>query len=285
MNFGVYSVFSDKILELLKREGAKSLELASWPGSNTDAEIMLSNEKIYEEITSKTKDSGIEVSSLGFYPNHLDPDLAKRERNNKYLMRLIDLASKMGVKVVCTFAGRVPDLDIQDNIPIFKEVFGPIVKYAEDRGVKIAIENCPMMHGFPFRGINIAYTPKAWELMFDAIPSPNLGLEYDPSHLYWLQIDHINAMYEFGDKIFHVHAKDTEILYHRLVEEGIYGIGWWRYRIPGWGEINWQQVIAALLDIKYEGSIDIEHEDPVFSGEKTEEGLILGLRHLAQYII
>jgi sugar phosphate isomerase/epimerase len=285
MKYGVYAPFSEEVLDLLKREGAKSIELASWPGSNTDARVMLSNGKVYEDIVLKIQDSGIEVSALGFYPNHLDPDPNRREENNKYLLSLIDLAAKMGVKVVSTFAGRVPDLDIQDNIPIFKKVFAPIVEYAEAKGVKIAIENCPMMNGFPFRGINIAYTPRAWELMFDAIPSSNLGLEYDPSHLYWLQIDHINPIYEFGDKIFHIHAKDTEIIYNRLAEDGIYSAGWWRYRIPGWGEINWQQVIAALLDVGYEGSIDIEHEDPVFSGERMKEGLVLGLRHLAQYIL
>ncbi|MGB9682961.1 MAG: sugar phosphate isomerase/epimerase family protein [bacterium] len=285
MKYGVYAPFSLDILELLKREGAKSIELACWPGSNTDAKVMLSDEKVYEDVVSRINDTGIEVSALGFYPNHLDPDLNRREENNRYLLSVIELASKMGVKTVCTFAGRVPDLDIQDNIPIFKDVFTPIIEYAEAKGVKIAIENCPMMSGFPFRGINIAYIPKAWELMFNAVSSPNLGLEYDPSHLYWLQIDHINAIYEFGDKIFHVHAKDTEILYNRLAEDGIYSQGWWRYRIPGWGEINWQQVIAALIDVGYDGSIDIEHEDPVFSGEKMAEGIILGLRHLAQYIL
>ncbi|MCX7795674.1 MAG: sugar phosphate isomerase/epimerase [bacterium] len=285
MKFGVYSPFSPEIIDLLKEVGANSIELACWPGSYTDADIMLTNKSRYEEVVSAITSKGIEISALGFYPNHLDPDLTKREASNKYLLKLIDLASKMDVKVVSTFAGRVPDKDIPDNIPIFKEVFTPIIRYAEDKGVKIAIENCPMMHGFPFRGINIAYTPKAWELMFDAIPSPNLGLEFDPSHLYWQQIDYIDAIYRFGDKIFHVHAKDTEILYDRLAEVGIYSTGWWRYRIPGWGEIDWLKVVSALMDVRYEGAIDIEHEDPVFSGAKAKEGMILGLRHLAQYII
>ncbi|MGC8972359.1 MAG: sugar phosphate isomerase/epimerase family protein [bacterium] len=285
MKFGVYSPFSIEIIEILKGVGANSIELACWPGSYTDAEVMLSNNERYEEVISTFISNKIEVSALGFYPNHLDPDPSKREVNNRYLIRLIDLASRMGVKVVSTFAGRVPDKDIPDNIPIFKEVFSPIVKYAEEKGIKIAIENCPMMHGFPFRGINIAYTPKAWELIFDAIPSPNLGLEFDPSHLYWQQIDYINAIYNFGDKIFHVHAKDTEILYDKLAEVGIYSTGWWRYRIPGWGEIDWLKVISALMDVGYNGSMDIEHEDPVFSGPRAKEGMILGLKHLAQYLI
>lgn len=284
MKYGVYAPFLPEVITLLKEVGAKSIELACWPGSHTDAEIMLKDKGRYEEVVSTISSNGLEISALGYYSNNLDPDISKREANNRYLMRLIDLASQMGVKVVSTFAGRVPDKDIQENIPIFKEVFIPIVKYAEDKGIKIAIENCPMMHGFPFRGINIAYTPEAWELMFDAIPSPNLGIEYDPSHLYWLQIDYIDAIYNFGDKIFHVHAKDTEIMYNKLAKVGIYSSGWWRYRIPGWGEINWQKVIASLMDVGYDGSIDIEHEDPVFSGSRAKEGLVLGLKHLAQFI-
>ncbi len=285
MKFGVYTPFLPDVFSLLKEVGARSIELACWEGTYTDADVMLTDSARYEEVISTITSNRLEISALGYYPNNLDPDINRREANNKYLMRLIELADRMGVRVVSTFAGRVLDKDIHDNIPIFKEVFTPIIKYAEDKGVKIAIENCPMMHGFPFRGINIAYTPDAWELMFDAIPSPNLGLEYDPSHLYWLQIDYIDAIYNFGDKIFHVHAKDTEIMYNKLARGGIYSTGWWRYRIPGWGEVDWQKVIAALMDTGYDGGVDIEHEDPVFSGPRTNEGLTLGLKHLAQFIL
>ena len=141
-----------------------------------------------------------------------------------------------------------------------------------------------MMHGHPFKGINIAFTPKVWSLMFEAVNSPNLGLEFDPSHLYWLGTDYIQAIKDFKDKIFHVHAKDTEIFYDKLSEETIYGTGWWRYRLPGLGEIDWQKFIATLYDIDYKGDIAIEHEDPVFSGKKRNQGLEMGYKHLSLWI-
>jgi sugar phosphate isomerase/epimerase len=283
MKIGFLTDYSEEIVRWASEVGFGSLELAAGPGSPLDAEKLTSRD--IDDVRRVCDRNKIEISALGFYANHLDPDEKVRKRINDYFMKLIDVAAEMDVRVICTFAGRVPELSIEENIPIFKEVFAPYMEKAERRNVKIAIENCPMMGGHPFRGINIAFTPEAWEMMFEAVDSSYLGLEYDPSHLLWLQADYIQAIRDFGDRIFHIHAKDTEIFYHKLGKATIYGSGWWRYRIPGWGEVDWQAVISALLDVGYSNNLDIEHEDPVFHGPRFKEGLLLGLKHLSQFII
>ncbi|TKJ47691.1 sugar phosphate isomerase [Candidatus Aerophobetes bacterium Ae_b3a] len=286
MKIGFLADYSEEILGFACEAGFKSLQLRARPDERLDAYKMLAGG--IEEVKSTISKYDIEISSLLSAPNHLDPDSTQRKKNNNYFMKLIDVCSLLNVKVVGTFAGRDPEKSIEDNIPLFKEVFTVYVEHAKEKGVKIAIENCPMMrghYGFPFRGVNMGYTPKAWDLIFNAVDSPYLGLEFDPSHLYWLQIDYVQAIYGYGEKVYHVHAKDAEILHNKLAKEGVYGKGWWRYRIPGMGSINWQRVITALLDVGYQGSIDIEHEDPVLEGKRHKEGLLIGLKHLSRFIL
>lgn len=282
MKIGFLAEYSRDIVQFAGESGFGSLELQIGPRSPMSAHKVLSGGA--SEIKENLEEYGLDLSAVAWYANILDPNPELRTQNGEYLRKLIDAAGALGVKTVCTFAGRIPEKSIPDNIPVFKEVWQPLAHYAEDRGVRIGFENCPMTSGFPFHGINIAYKPEAWELMFDAVPSPALGLELDPSHLYWLHIDYITATYRYGARIFHVHAKDTEINYGKLADEGIYGSGWWRYRIPGWGEVKWQKFIAALWDVGYRGNLDIEHEDPVFHGDHHREGLVLGLKHLSQFI-
>jgi len=150
-------------------------------------------------------------------------------------------------------------------------------KKATDRGVQVAIENCP--HG----GHNIANSPTMWQRMFDAVPSEAIGLQYDPSHLVWQGIDPIAPIHEFASRIYAFHAKDTQLDNEILKREGILGSGWWRYRVPGYGQIDWQRIFGALADIGYKGDVVIEHEDPVFENELFEQGLRLGLRHLRKF--
>ena len=178
-----------------------------------------------------------------------------------------------------------------ENFNTFVRVFGPVIEHAERRGVKIAAENCP------FVGINLAYSPEIWRRMFEVFPSDNFGLCFDPSHLVWLGIDYLRALREFGDRVFYVHAKDAEILSEGLYNHGIldkvfdkkseWDSGWWRYRLPGLGEVDWARFISLLAEIGYDGIISIEHEDPVYEGtaELTKKGLILGQRHISQWVI
>ena len=280
MRLGYLADFSEKEVKFAKKTGFAALEI-NCNDKKANFWKVVSRKNGIESIKEKMEENGLIISALGFYFNQIQPE----DWQKKGFLKLLDIAPKLNVKTICTFAGRDPKKGPEDNIPLFKKVFTPLLKRAEDKGIKIAIENCPMMHGHPFRGINIAFAPKIWALMFEAVNAKNLGLEFDPSHLYWLGVDYIQALKDYRDKIFHVHAKDTEILEERLHNESIYGNGWWRYRLPGLGEIDWQKFIATLYDIDYQGDIAIEHEDPVFSGKKRAEGLALGYKHLSLWIL
>lgn len=280
MKLGYLTDFSEEEVKFASEVGFDSLEI-NCNSKEANFWKVISENAGAESIKEKMDENDLAISALGFYFNQIQPEDWQKER----FLKLLEIAPKLDVKVICTFAGRDSEKSIEDNIPLFKKVFIPLVEKAEDKGLKIAIENCPMMCGHPFRGENIAFSPKAWDLMFEAIQSENLGLEFDPSHLYWLGIDHIQAAKDYKDKIYHVHAKDTEILEEKLTEETIYGTEWWRYRLPGLGEIDWQRFISNLYDIGYKGDIAIEHEDPVFEGERRKEGLKLGHKHLSLWIL
>ena len=280
MRLGYLTDFSEEEVRFAKETGFDSLEINC---NNKEANFwkVISEKNGAEKIKEKMEKNDLAISALGFYFNQIQPE----DWQKKGFLKLLDIAPKLNVKVLCTFAGRNPEKSPEDNIPLFKKVFTPLLKKAENQGLKIALENCPMMCGHPFRGINIAFAPKVWDLMFEAVPSKNLGLEFDPSHLYWLGIDYIQALKDYQDRIFHVHAKDTEILEEELAKESIYGGGWWRYRLPGLGEIDWKRFISTLYEIDYPGDIAIEHEDPVFAGERRKEGLRLGYKHLSLWIL
>ena len=274
---------------------------------NADTVSELEIEKIKQDLAEKD----IQISALGYYPNPLSHDPKEAKEVQRYLKKVIELAARMSVPVVATFAGRDPGKTVKDNLPIFKEVFSPIVDFAEKKGIRIAIENCPMMNRFTMQGENIAFSPEIWARIFDLVPSDYLGLEIDPSHCVWQGIDYVKAVYDFGSKIFHVHAKDMEICQDVLDRAGIFGLalsdveglgsGWWRARTPGWGQVDWKKFVTALVEVGYQGSIDIEHEDDVFAisnkigGIKTEydivngygsetQGLVLGFRTLSNFI-
>ncbi|KKC29202.1 sugar phosphate isomerase/epimerase family protein [Caldanaerobacter subterraneus] len=279
--------------------GFKSLEVACWPKDNTrdysgtDIDVETLTEEEAEEIKKYFKEYGLTISSLAYYDNNLDKDPEKRKFINNHLKKCIDAAKMLGTDMVGTFVGRNIEKSIKDNFDEFERVFTDIIAYAEDRGVKIIIENCPM-EGWQVQGLpgTISFTPELWEEMFRRIPSPNFGLNLDPSHLVWQFIDYIEVIPEFKDRIFHVHAKDTEIFEDKLRRYGIFGrqlspgMGYWRYRMPGMGKVDWERFIKTLKESGYDGVISIEHEDPVYEGseEKVKEGLLLGLKHLRQFI-
>jgi sugar phosphate isomerase/epimerase len=222
-------------------------------------------------------DKPLEISALAYYPNNLDPDNAVREAAHAHLRRLIDAAASLEARLVCTFAGADPSKPLAENLEEFRRVWPPLVAYAEERGVRIAIENCPMV-SWP-GGTNLAYCPAAWEAMFEAIPSPALGLNLDPSHLVWLEVDYERAVRGYGERIFHVHAKDTEIRRDELYRRSILslGAGWQAGRIPGRGEVDWTRFIGALRDVGYDGVLSVEHED---DDVDIEAGFLLARNHL-----
>jgi sugar phosphate isomerase/epimerase len=198
--------------------------------------------------------------------------------------RVFDAAELLGVQAVASMSGFDAHRDWAGNIQLFADRFGPIAERAEQRKLRIAFENWMGFSGrLPFKPLNMGGSPDTWEAWFRAVPSQALGIEFDPSHLYWQGIDHIRALYEFKDRIYHVHAKDTELLPERRYRGGVNG-DYYRFRIPGYGAINWAAFISALHEIGYTGGIAIEHEDPIYSGERFDEGLVRGWHVLAPLI-
>ncbi|MGC8631867.1 MAG: sugar phosphate isomerase/epimerase family protein [Thermoprotei archaeon] len=231
-----------------------------------------------ESVKQLAKEKGLEISALGFYANYLDPDEKKRAANLGSAKAAIDFASANGIDLLCTFVGRDPWKDVNDNLKLLEEEFAPLVDYADSKNIRVAFENCPM-EKFP-SGTNLAFSPEIWDEIFKRFPK--LGLELDPSHLVWQGINYVRAARDYGPKILHVHAKDTEVLSDKLSRSGIFGQGWWRYRIPGWGSIDWREFITALREGGYDGALDVEHEDPIFTGseERIKKGLKLGVSYL-----
>jgi sugar phosphate isomerase/epimerase len=263
----------DYVVSFAKANGFQALEVASAPGSShldTSALSKADAEKIRDMLAR----AGVRISSLAWYANLLDPDPAKRNQMSADMRKVIDAAVALGVAVVCTMAGMpMPGKSKMATIEQdLAGVFAPLVEYAGDKGVKIAFENW-----YATNIQNLAH----WQRVFEVVPAPNLGLNFDPSHLHWQGIDYLAAVDEFRDRIFHTHAKDVEIKQHLLRRVGNQADGWWRYCIPGYGEIDWGIYIARLRDAGYDDVLSIEHEDRAFG---AEDGFIKGQRQLAQWV-
>lgn len=237
------------------------------------------------------KSKGAEISSLAYYPNTMDSDLDKRAYNIEHLKKVINMSVALDVNMVTTFVGRDQNKTVEENIEIFKIVWPPIVEFAEEKGVKVAIENCPMLFGsdkWP-GGQNLFTTPKLWREMFEMIKSDCFGINYDPSHFIWQHIDYIKPVYEFKEKIFHVHCKDIKLYHDKLNDVGImaYPLEYMSQKLPGLGDVEWGKYISALTDIGYDSFVCIEVEDKAFesSKEKVLDFVKLSCRYLKQYVI
>lgn len=283
--------------------GFQALELAAWPVASDrdyqarqiDAARMTPADA--DRIRALFAEHDLTISALAYYENNLHPDLPLRASYHSHLKKVIDAAALLQVPLVGTFVGARPDQSPTENMREIGLVFRDLSRYAADHNVRLMIENCPMEHWvkFGFPG-NYAFSPELWSALFNEVPAGNFGLNFDPSHLYWLGIDHLRAAREFAARIFHVHAKDTEIVragrhYCSILGTQIapqpWKSGWWRYRLPGLGEIDWRAFVRTLQEIGYDHVISIEHEDPVWEGseEKVKKGLVLGQRHLAPLIV
>ncbi len=284
MKLGLLIHYDDDNLGLLERLGCESCQLIVWPDHPLSPSLGHGRDE-WQRARERFDSLGIEVSALGSYTNHLDPNRDAAERGIRHLEMLFDMAEIMGCNTIGTFAGRDPEKDIPDNIPAFKEVFEPLCQKALDRGMRFAIEGCPMFLGWPFRGINFAHTPEAWDLMLDAVTSPALGLEYDPSHLICQGIDPVPVIEKYGSKIFHAHAKDAEVEPMALQRYGILDRRTTRHRMPGLGQADWPVIVKELKRVGYTGNLDIEgRHDPEYKGETEEEGLRIAVEHLRKAI-
>lgn len=281
--------------------GFQCLEVACWPAgkaerryagvSHIDAERVLEDDAYATHVTDYITGKGMHISSLAYYPNTMDPDTAKRTAAIDHLKALIRASAKLGVNMVSTFIGRDQAKSEEENLRLFQEIWPPIIKLAEEQGVKVAIENCPMLFGedqWP-GGQNLMRSPALYRKLFDLIPSPNFGLNFDPSHYVWQQMDYVKTIYDFKDRIFHVHFKDIKLYPEKLAECGVmaYPLDYMSPKLPGLGDVDWAAFISALNDIRYSGDAVIEVEDKAFEDSREDilKSIALSKRYLDNFII
>ena len=289
----------EEVVDFASENGLECLEVACWPQgkaqrryagvSHIDVACLdAENASYIREYCGK---KNVEISSLAYYPNMLEPDLQKRQGYIDHLYKLIEASALLDVNMITTFIGRDSKKTVSENLKLVKEVWQPILKYAEKMGVKIAIENCPMLFTedeWP-GGQNLMTSPANWRKVFGILDSPNLGINYDPSHFIWQQIDYIKPLYEFKDKIFHVHYKDIKVYGDKLADVGVMAVPleYMSPKLPGLGDVDWGRYVSALTDIGYDGYTCIEVEDKAFEGsiENAKKAVVLSARYLRNYVI
>ena len=277
--------------------GFEVLEIACWPratgptrryAGTSHIDVANLSDGQATEIVGELAAKGLGITGLGFYPNPLHPDQAHREEVIGHLKKVMVAAQKMGVPLVNTFMGGDAAKSQDENWEVALEVWPDIVRFAQDNGVKITIENCPMIFSrdeWP-AGHNIAWSPYIWRRILEQW-GDTIGLNYDPSHLVWLMIDEERFIREFGAHILHFQAKDLEIDRDGLYERGTLssGIGWQIPRLPGLGQAPWGRIFGALHRVGYEGDCIIEHEDRKFEGtdELVKRGFLIARDVLRPY--
>ena len=289
----------EEVIDTAAALGYECVEVACWPKekatrryagiTHIDIEALTDDKIAYiNEYCSRKK---VEISALAYYPNTITDNEKERKKAVDHLKSMINAAPKLHIDTITTFIGRVQNLTVEENLKIFKEVWTPIIKLAEEHKVRIAIENCPMLFGpdqWP-GGQNLMTTPAIWRKAFELIPSDFFGLNYDPSHFVWQQIDYIKPLYEFKDKIFHVHYKDIKVYPDKLNDVGImaYPLDFMSPKLPGLGDVDWGKYVSALTDIGYDSYTCIEIEDKAFEGstERIIDSLRISYRYMRQFVI
>ena len=280
--------------------GYEALEVAAWPAlgdrpfTATHLNVAGFSPSDAEQVKALFSTHDLTLSSLAFYDNNLHPDRDERQAINDHVLACIDAAALLGCPTVGTFVGRDPYRTVADNLADAEKVFAPLVDRAGERGVKLVIENCVMEGWHPdgYPG-NLAYSPELWEWMF----SLGLYLNFDPSHLLWMGIDPVAALTPYVDRVVHAQAKDIQVFPAKRNHYGYPGkavnrsdpwdVGWWRYRVPGLGDVDWRRVVDALYEGGFDGVLSVEHEDPVWGGteELVHAGLEVAHRTLRPLII
>ena len=287
----------EQTLAFGREEGFDCVELMCWPVGKaerrfagvTHIDVTGLTLARADEVNALCARHGVRISGLGYYPNPLDPDPVVSKRAVDHLKQVILAAEKLGLKNANTFVGRDWTKTVDENWPRFVKVWKPLIAFAEDHGIRVGVENCPMSFTrdeWP-GGKNLAATPAIWRRMFNDISSPNFGLNYDPSHFVLQQMDPVRPLREFKDKLFHLHAKDLTVRLDRLNEVGIFAFPseWHTPRIPGLGDIDWAKFMAALYEVGYQGAVCIEVEDDTFGKSLAgrKQALKLARQVLAPY--
>jgi len=288
----------EEVISFAAKTGYSCVEIMCWPVGKaerryagvTHIDVANLSKKGIDEIHGLIEQKGVTISGLGYYPNPLEADKKNAGRYVAHIKKVIDAAGRLGLKNVNTFIGRDHFSSVEDNFKRFRKVWPGIVKYAEKRGVKIGIENCPMFFTndeWP-GGKNLASSPAIWRRMFEEIPSDNFGLNYDPSHLVWQFMDYIRPIYEFKKRIFHVHIKDAKLMREKLNDVGILAtpLSFHIPKLPGLGDVDWGKFFSALTDIGYDGAACVEVEDRSYEGslQMRKRSLIQSREYLKQFL-
>ena len=306
MKFGLLTAILDgwtyeEAVDIAAEMGFACLEVACWPAgkaerryagvSHIDCQRVLADDAYAKHVMDYAVKKNITISSLAFYPNTMDGNLAKREAAISHLKDVIRASGKLGVGMVTTFIGRDQYKTVDENIALFKEIWPGLIALAEECGVKVAIENCPMLFGadqWP-GGQNLMCTPAIYRRLFEIIPSKNFGLNFDPSHYVWQQLDYCKTIRDFADRIFHIHFKDIKLYPEKLAEVGVlaYPLEYMSPKLPGLGDVDWGSFVSALHDIRFDGCAVIEVEDKAFEGSREDvlKSIRLSKRYLDNYLI
>ncbi len=286
----------EQVLTLAAEIGYSCVEVMCWPPSKaerryagiTHIDLTRFDDKAVHKIEKIVESTGISISALGYYPNCLSKDLSEAQTAVEHLKRVIEAAPALGLSRVTTFIGRDHTLSVDDNWPRLLETWRPIMDLAEKLAIKIGIENCPMSFTkdeWP-GGKNIASSPRIWRRLFQDL-GPNLGLNYDPSHLVFQHMDYLLPIREFADRLFHVHAKDVRVDQHRLNEVGMFAYPneYHTPKLPGLGQIDWSSFMSTLNDVKYSGPVCVEVEDRAYEAtlDSRKEALRQSFRYLSQF--
>lgn len=289
----------DEVATWAAANGFETIEVAVWPAEGKAArryagtahiDVASLDQARADRIVGGLAEKGLSISALAYYPNPLSADPEESAAAFEHLHAVVRAAKLLGVPTIGTFAGRDKNASLDQNFDRFAALFPDLIHFAGDQGIRVAIENCPMIFSgdeWP-GGNNIAYSPANWRRMFDLIPDDNFGLNFDPSHLVWQFIDAPRAVHEFGDRIFHVHAKDLEVRRDGLYDHGVMsaGIGWQVPRLCGLGDVDWGSFFGALYAVGYDYVASVEHEDRAFEGslEKVQRGFTIARDNLRPFV-
>jgi sugar phosphate isomerase/epimerase len=288
----------EEVLTFAAETGYGCVEVMCWPVGKaerryagvTHIDVNNLGEAEVKRISDLTRSTGVRISGLGYYPNPLTSDRAEAQTYIDHIRKVIEASAVLGVNVMNTFVGRDPKLSVDENWPRFLEVWPPLVQYAESKGVRVGIENCPMSFTrdeWP-GGKNLAQSPAIWRRMFEAVPNPNFGLNFDPSHLVWQHIDISKAIRDFAPRFVHAHAKDARLDRDRLNEVGslAFPLQYHTPKLPGLGDVDWGRFFSVLADSGYDGPVCVEVEDRAYEGslERRKASLVQSYRYLSQFV-
>lgn len=289
----------EEVVDFASQNTFRCVEIMCWPKGKaerryagvTHIDVDTLDDVKVKYIRDYLAKRNIYISGLGYYPNPLDPIAENSATYIAHIKKVIDAAARLSIPVVNTFVGRDPSKNVAYNLDVFAEKWPEIVIHASRSGVKIAIENCPMFFTndeWP-GGKNLATTPAIWDKMFDIIPNPNFGLNYDPSHMIWQHMDEIKPIYNYKERLHHIHLKDVKVYKDKLDRVGIMAnpLEYHSPKLPGFGDVRWGMFFSALTEVGYRGPVCIEVEDRAFEHSEADikTSILTSRNYLSQFLV